>query len=190
MVVNLQGCEVWNWMDLDGHFFSGRSEEGKVSKVLASTFAHMLSKVGERIHEMYWMDEESILAITACKVCQGTMSLWLLQCKIYIMISCTSKSYVYIYIIIYKDTYISWKINLHATRFLPSKRVPSCQPLLSRGFPQGRKKAQSFLSAAQEALPTVGVDVWKIEVWDNLLRGAKRGRKDVAIFFQTCLFLF
>ena len=86
--------------------------------------------------------------------------------------------------------YISWKINLHATRFLPSKRVPSCQPSLSRGFPQGRKKAQSFLSAAQEALPTVGVDVWKIEVWDNLLRGAKRGRKDVAISFQICLFLF
>ena len=39
------GCEAWK-LDGIGGFFSCRSEEGKVSKVLASTFAHMLSKVG------------------------------------------------------------------------------------------------------------------------------------------------
>ena len=72
---------------------------------------------------------------------------WLLQ--IHIVISCLK--------------IISWKSNFPATRPGSSSAI-ECQPLLSRSFPQGRKKAQSFLSAAQEALKKVGVDVWKIEI--------------------------
>ena len=101
------------------------------------------------------------------------MSLWLLQYKIYIMIWCTSKLYVY----------TSWKINLHATRFLPSKRVLSCQSSLSRGFPQGRKKAQSFLSAAQEALPTVRFETifWEVR---------KGEERMLQYFFRHVFFCF
>ena len=72
---------------------------------------------------------------------------------------------------------------------LGSSHPKACQPSLSRGFPQGRKKAQSFLSAAQEAFQQLELMSEKLRFETISFERCEKGREDVAISFQTCLLI-